>query len=86
MPPESTPFITLDALLDRQRDPSPRSGLRVSARAGDRAAAFLRARVIVERCGRDIDRSGKIIGSPNFRRIFSAKNAREMQVGLRLAF
>ena len=34
----------------------------------------------------NVDLPNRIFGSPNFGRIFSAKNAREMQFGLRLAF
>jgi hypothetical protein len=34
----------------------------------------------------NFDLPNRIFGSPNFGRIFSAKNAREMQFGLRLSF
>jgi hypothetical protein len=34
----------------------------------------------------NFDPANRIFGSPNFGRIFSAKNPREMQFGLRLAF
>ena len=34
----------------------------------------------------NFDLPNRTFGSPNFGRIFSAKNPREMQVGLRLAF
>ena len=34
----------------------------------------------------NFDLPSRIFGNPNFGRIFSAKNPREMQFGLRLAF
>ena len=34
----------------------------------------------------NFDLPNRIFGTPNFGRIFSAKNPREMQVGVRLAF
>jgi hypothetical protein len=38
------------------------------------------------RSWRSRDRGSRIFGSPNFGRIFSAKNPREMQLGVRFAF
>ena len=36
--------------------------------------------------GANFDVPSRVFGTPNFGRIFSAKNAREMQLGLRLSF